>query len=85
MPAATGPDGVLYAPLPHPELGIVPALQPAPNYRELAQSVLDNAPAVRNFLVACANCGLPADERIRAHEQAVQFAQAFIHNFYPNP
>lgn len=61
-----------------------PALQPAPQYKEMAEAIVRNAPDVRDYLQKCKACGLPADDRIEAHEAQVEFATKFLRNFFPD-
>lgn len=61
-----------------------PALQPSEQYREMAEAIVRNAPDVRDFLSKCKDCGLPAEDRIAAHEAHVEFATKFLRNFFPD-
>jgi hypothetical protein len=60
-------------------------LLPAEQHRQTAEQALQMVPHIRDFLNRCESCGLPIEDRKQDLEQAADFLQRFLHNFYPNP
>lgn len=63
---------------------VPPQLIPPDHYRQMAVDNLMNIAGVREFLGACANCGLPVDNELRELQNHEEFAQNFLKNFYPD-
>lgn len=67
-----------------PHMGpLPPALQPPPEYRDMAIQVLANAPAIAEFLNRCEGCGLPVADKRAELEGHVEFATNFLRSFFP--
>jgi hypothetical protein len=59
-------------------------ITPPEQLKQLAQSLLGNQAAVRDYLQKCINCGQPAQGHMDAHNEQCEFCQLFLQNFFPN-
>jgi hypothetical protein len=59
-------------------------LMPPDHYREMAKAIVDNAGGIHEFLNACESCGLPVTDRRNELNSHVEFARAFLQNFFPD-
>lgn len=59
-------------------------LQPADEYRIMAQAHLANAPEIRDFLEKCKACGLPTHDREDALNAQCEFCTNFLQQFFPD-
>lgn len=58
-------------------------LMPPPQYRDMAQAVLNNAAGIHEYLNACEACGLPVQDRRDTLNAQCEFCKAFIQQFWP--
>jgi len=57
-------------------------LTPHSGFRDIAQSVLDSSAMAHDFLMKCAACGLPVDDRLQELQDHCKFCKDVLKYHY---